>query len=179
MHQPEHSDAATACLVWPRGAKHELIDQRRAEALAVHALAIGGVMAALLTLLPAILAWPTFRLPGGREEGLAPSVADARVQFGGAIAIWLTSMFAPIVRGIGVGRWGALAPTSVAPAHHLRHRAARARMPLLSLTRASGPGVGGRVDGHANLHTQRQFSRYRARQRRRGSSRARTRSRRL
>jgi Na+-driven multidrug efflux pump len=79
----------------------ELIDQRRAEALAVHALAIGGVMAALLTLLPAILAWPTFRLPGGREEGLAPSVADARVLFGGAIAIWLTGMFAPIVRGTG------------------------------------------------------------------------------
>ena len=34
-------------------------------------------------------------------EGLAPSVADARVLFGGAIAIWLTSMFAPIVRGTG------------------------------------------------------------------------------
>ena len=72
MHQPEHSDAATACLVWPRGTKHELIDQRRAEALAVHALAIGGVMAALLTLLPAILAWPTFVCPAGARRGLRP-----------------------------------------------------------------------------------------------------------
>lgn len=72
-------------------------------------------------------------------------------------------------------RFAASSPTPTADGS----RAARARTPLLSLTPASGPGVGGRVDGHANLHTQRQFSRYRARQRRRGSSRARTRSRRL
>ena len=58
-------------------------------------------MAALFTVLFAILAWPTFRLLGGRGAGLAASVAYGRVLFGGAIAIWLANMWASILRGTG------------------------------------------------------------------------------
>ena len=76
-------------------------DQGRAEALAVHALVIGVVMAALFTLLFAVLAWPMFRLLGGRGEGLAAAVAYGRVLFGGAAAIWLANVCASILRGTG------------------------------------------------------------------------------
>ena len=76
-------------------------DQGRAEALAVHALVIGVAMAALFTLLFAVLAWPVFRLLGGRGEGLAAAVAYGRVLFAAAAAIWLANMCASILRGTG------------------------------------------------------------------------------
>ena len=76
-------------------------DRDRAEALALHALVIGCVMALLYTLLFAVLARPTFALLGGRGDALAAAAAYGEVLFGGAIAIWLANTLASILRGTG------------------------------------------------------------------------------
>lgn len=76
-------------------------DHGRAEALMVHALIIGIVMAFIYTVLFGLLAEPLFRLLGGRGEALEGAVAYARILFGGAIVIWIANVLASILRGTG------------------------------------------------------------------------------
>lgn len=76
-------------------------DGDRAESAMVHALVIAAAMAALYTLLFAVLARPLFSLLGGRGEALEGAVGYARIMFGGAIVIWFANITAAILRGTG------------------------------------------------------------------------------
>ncbi|HXJ78454.1 MAG TPA: MATE family efflux transporter [Candidatus Methylomirabilis sp.] len=72
-----------------------------ADALAVHAMLIAGVMAALFTGCfiaggPAI-----YRAMGGHDTALESALAYSRVVFGGALVYWLFNTLGSIVRGSG------------------------------------------------------------------------------
>jgi putative MATE family efflux protein len=72
-----------------------------AEALALHALVIAGVMAALFT---TGMLWggpALYRLMGGRGGALAAAQLYSQVVFSGAISFWLFNTLASIVRGTG------------------------------------------------------------------------------
>jgi putative MATE family efflux protein len=76
-------------------------DRQRAEALALHALVIAAGMAALFTILFAVLARPLFAVLGGREVALDGAVDYARIMFGGAIVVWVANTLASLLRGTG------------------------------------------------------------------------------
>jgi putative MATE family efflux protein len=72
-----------------------------ADALALHALVIAGVMAALFT---TGMLWggPTlYYMMGGREDTLAAAQLYSQVVFSGALGFWLLNILASIVRGAG------------------------------------------------------------------------------
>src|SRR5271154_6331910 len=76
-------------------------DERRARALAVHAMVIGifaGLLfsAGMLTFGPAI-----YRLLGASGAALDQALAYSNLAFLGSLAVWLTGMFMSIVRGGG------------------------------------------------------------------------------
>jgi len=72
-----------------------------AEAVVVHAALIALAMAAVYTLLFAILARPVFHAFGGRDAVLDATVAYAEILFGGAAMIWLANTLASVLRGTG------------------------------------------------------------------------------
>ena len=76
-------------------------DRERAERIPLHALIIAAGMAALFTLLFAVLARPLFFALGGRGEALEAAVFYARILFGGAVLVWLSNTLASLVRGTG------------------------------------------------------------------------------
>jgi putative MATE family efflux protein len=76
-------------------------DVGRAQALAVHAMAIGVAAGALLSVLFVAFGAPIFRALGGSGAVLADALAYANVALAGTIAIWLVNTLASIVRGTG------------------------------------------------------------------------------
>lgn len=76
-------------------------NRERAEAAMLHALLIAVGMAALYTILFAVLARPLFALLGGRGEALEGAVGYAGIMFGGAAVVWLTNIAAAMLRGTG------------------------------------------------------------------------------
>ncbi|MBP6901521.1 MAG: MATE family efflux transporter [Burkholderiaceae bacterium] len=76
-------------------------DLARAQTLALHALAIGGLLGALFTALM-LAAGPLFyRWLGGRGEVLQQAVDFAALLFPGALLIWLNNTLASVLRGSG------------------------------------------------------------------------------
>jgi putative MATE family efflux protein len=76
-------------------------DDSRARRITVHALIIAAGMAALFTVLFAVLARPVFAAFGGTGEALDNAVAYAEILFGCAIVIWLANTLASLIRGTG------------------------------------------------------------------------------
>jgi putative MATE family efflux protein len=76
-------------------------DERRASALAFHALVIGCVLGVVATVTMLLFGDPIYRLLGGRDAALAQALAYSNVVFLGAIGIWLTNMLAAVVRAGG------------------------------------------------------------------------------
>ncbi len=76
-------------------------DADRADALAVHALWIGGA-AGLLTMGLMLSFGPAlFAALGGRGPALSQAVAYANVAFFGSVGVWLVNTFASVLRGSG------------------------------------------------------------------------------
>jgi putative MATE family efflux protein len=75
--------------------------QADANALVGHALLIGLGMAALSTAILLAAGPSLFRVMGGRGDVLLAAGAYSSVIFGGAIALWLVSTLASILRGTG------------------------------------------------------------------------------
>ncbi len=73
----------------------------RANALAVHAMAIGVAIGALYALLLLVFGRELFALLGGRGEALAAAWSYAQVAFLGSVFIWLVNTFASVIRGAG------------------------------------------------------------------------------
>lgn len=84
-------------------------EPHRAQALALHALAIGGAAGLLYTALMLLLGPTLYRLLGGRAEVLAEAVRYASVLFSGALLVWLFNTLASILRGTGNMRVPSLA----------------------------------------------------------------------
>jgi Na+-driven multidrug efflux pump len=76
-------------------------DERRAFALALHALVIGCAFGALATITMLIFGEPIYRLLGGRDGALNQALAYSSIVFLGATGIWLTNMLAAVVRAGG------------------------------------------------------------------------------
>jgi putative MATE family efflux protein len=76
-------------------------DTARAERITVHALIIAAAMAAVFTVLFAVLARPVFGAFGGTGAALDDAVAYAHILFGGAIVVWLANTLASLIRGAG------------------------------------------------------------------------------
>lgn len=75
--------------------------QERAQALALHALAIGGI-AGIVNALVFVYGGPAiYRLLGGRDEVLREAIAYSDVLFWGAILVWLCNSLMSVVRGTG------------------------------------------------------------------------------
>src|SRR2546425_133573 len=72
-----------------------------ANALALHALVIAGVMGALFTT-GALWGGPIlYRAMGGTGEALAAALAYSNIVFAGALGVWLFNTLASVVRGTG------------------------------------------------------------------------------
>ena len=72
-----------------------------ADALALHALVIAGVMAALFTI-GMLWGGPTlYHMMGGRGDTFAAAQLYSQVVFSGALSFWLLNTLASIVRGTG------------------------------------------------------------------------------
>ncbi len=76
-------------------------DQRRADALAWHAVAIGLVVGAVYSLLLVLGAAPVLELLGARGQVLALALTYAWPLFGSAVLIWLMNTLASVLRGSG------------------------------------------------------------------------------
>jgi putative MATE family efflux protein len=76
-------------------------DERRASALAFHALLIGCVLGLASTLAMLLLGEPIYRLLGGRDTALTQALTYSNIVFFGAIGIWLTNMLAAVIRAGG------------------------------------------------------------------------------
>ena len=76
-------------------------NEARARDLARHALVIGLSMGLGFTLLLSLLAAPLFHLLGGRDGTLRLAVAYGGVVFLSVWVIWLSNMFASVLRGSG------------------------------------------------------------------------------
>ena len=74
---------------------------QRAQDLARHALVIGLVLGLGFTVVLSLLAGPLFHLLGGRAEILRLSVAYGGIVFLSVWLIWLSNMFASVLRGSG------------------------------------------------------------------------------
>ena len=71
----------------------------KAEAIVVHALLIGLLMAGVFLTIGGLLARPLFSLLGGREEVLAGAIAYGQIAFGGGVMVWLANTLASVLRG--------------------------------------------------------------------------------
>jgi len=89
-------------------------DEARAQALALHATAIGAVAGLGFTGFFLLLGPQVYRLLGGEGQALAECLAYSNVVFLGAGAIWLTNTFASVVRGGGDMRTPSAALLAVA-----------------------------------------------------------------
>jgi len=76
-------------------------NEARARDLARHALVIGLAMGLGFTVLLSLLAAPLFHLLGGRGETLRLAIAYGGIVFLSAVMIWLSNMFASVLRGSG------------------------------------------------------------------------------
>ena len=76
-------------------------DTARAEALARHALVIGVAMGVAFTLLLTVFGGALFHLLGGRGETLRLAAQYAAIVFTAATALWLSNIFASVLRGSG------------------------------------------------------------------------------
>jgi putative MATE family efflux protein len=76
-------------------------DLERAEALALHAVLIGGGAGLLFSVIFAAFGAPIFRALGGSGQVLDQALAYANVALTAAILIWLLNTFASVVRGTG------------------------------------------------------------------------------
>lgn len=76
-------------------------DEKRAAALALHALTIGALAGLAFSVLFAVLGHPILRLLGGSGPVLEQAALYASVGLTGAIVIWLLNTLASIVRGTG------------------------------------------------------------------------------
>jgi putative MATE family efflux protein len=76
-------------------------DQARAEQLARHGVLIGLGMGLGFTVLLSLLGGALFHLLGGRGETLRLAVAYGGIVFLSAVFIWLSNMFASVLRGSG------------------------------------------------------------------------------
>lgn len=76
-------------------------DQRRADALAWHALAIGLVVGLVYSILLVLLATPLLSLLGARGPVLRLALTYAVPLFGAAFLIWLMNTLASVLRGSG------------------------------------------------------------------------------
>jgi len=75
--------------------------QERAQALALHALAIGGI-AGIVNALVFVYGGPAiYRLLGGRDEVLREAIAYSDVLFWGAVLVWLCNSLMSVLRGTG------------------------------------------------------------------------------
>ena len=76
-------------------------DGAHAEVLARHALVIGLAMGLIFTLILTVLGGALFHLLGGRGETLRLASLYAGIVFSTAAAIWLSNVFAAVLRGSG------------------------------------------------------------------------------
>ena len=76
-------------------------DLPRANALAVHAIAIGGLLGAVFTVAMLALGPTFYRLLGGRGAVLDEAVGYSSVLFLGALLVWLSNTLASVLRGTG------------------------------------------------------------------------------
>jgi putative MATE family efflux protein len=76
-------------------------DERRASALAFHALVVGCAFGVVSTITMLLFGEPIYRLLGGRDTALTQALAYSNVVFLGAVGIWLTNMLAAVVRAGG------------------------------------------------------------------------------
>jgi putative MATE family efflux protein len=76
-------------------------DVARAEALARHGAVIGVAMGLFFTVVLAVFGGALFHLLGGRGETLRLAALYAGVVFSAATGIWLTNIFASVLRGSG------------------------------------------------------------------------------
>lgn len=76
-------------------------DLPRANALALHAIAIGGLLGLVFTAAMLGFGPSIYRLLGGRGEVLDEAVAYSSVLFLGALLIWLSNTLASVLRGTG------------------------------------------------------------------------------
>ena len=76
-------------------------DLPRANALALHAIAIGGLLGLVFTAAMLGFGPSIYRLLGGRGEVLDEAIAYSSVLFLGALLIWLSNTLASVLRGTG------------------------------------------------------------------------------
>ena len=76
-------------------------DPDRANALAVHALWIGGTLGLLTMVLMLSFGPALFAALGGSGHALSQAVAYANVAFFGSVGVWLVNTFASVLRGSG------------------------------------------------------------------------------
>lgn len=76
-------------------------DMKRAQAVALHALAIGTLGGIAYSALLFAVSRPLFTLLGGRGPVLAEALGYAAVLFSGATAVWLFNTLASVLRGTG------------------------------------------------------------------------------
>jgi putative MATE family efflux protein len=74
---------------------------QRAEALAVHSVAIGGAAGLFFSVTFAMFGAPILRALGGSGKVLEQALVYANVALTGAVLVWLLNTFASIVRGTG------------------------------------------------------------------------------
>ena len=76
-------------------------DEKRASALAFHALVIGCAFGVVSMIAMMLFGEPVYRLLGGRDEALRQALTYSNIVFLGAVGIWLTNMLAAVVRAGG------------------------------------------------------------------------------
>ena len=76
-------------------------DEKRASALALHALVIGCAFGAVSMMVMLLFGEPIYRLLGGRDAALREALTYSNIVFLGAVGIWLTNMLAAVVRAGG------------------------------------------------------------------------------
>jgi len=84
-------------------------DTARAEALALHAVVIGGAAGLVFSVVFAAFGAPIFRALGGSGAVLGEALGYANIALTGAILTWLLNIFASVVRGTGNMRVPSLA----------------------------------------------------------------------
>ena len=73
----------------------------RANALALHAIAIGALLGLLFTAVMLAFGPSFYRLLGGKADVLAEAIAYSGILFFGAFLVWLSNTLASVLRGTG------------------------------------------------------------------------------
>jgi putative MATE family efflux protein len=76
-------------------------ERAQADRLALHALLVGGAMAALFMLALLGFGATVYAAMGGRGAALASALAYSNVLFAGSLVVWLTNVLAGVARGAG------------------------------------------------------------------------------